>query len=351
MKCNNCGSFVSEDVMFCPICKSRLQPKVPWEEKADFQEISLKSESLYEDPALTEENTLEGVKDREYSYPNYENYYNEPGMYDGTPKEKENTSPLKKNLGLIIAASSLFVLIVILFVLAFFTDTFTGVFNADTSSKEDKSLLCSICDKEIDDGEEYCTDCTKKYSCDYCENVSLQTEDGFCENCAIEYRCTSCDKVDKSVKEGYCEECADKEECKAEGCKNRVSKGYYCNECIEAFFGKDEDIICSYCDKKIKAREVFVIDTYGSPYCDECDTKKYCTICGGYVEKDESGDKCVYCSQIQCLFCNKGITDVSEAIKDTSGYYYCSDCDTGYYCKKCKAPVSEGKEYCFKCTE
>ena len=311
-------------------------------------------------------------------------------------KPKGNSSEFKP---LIITLICVIVLSVTFLVLYLGTDIFARTAN------------CGVCATEIDKSEQFCEICSEKYKCDGCGNIDATVEagfceacfntnvckgcreffdvldEGFCDGCIDEYTCRECGAVSEDVVENYCKKCVKKYTCKAcDAIDESVKKGY-CFECRETLTCKDcerisENTIEGYCEKCILNHTCqnceAIAEVIKNGYCEECIKNHICIICGefkdqlanGYCDDCHDDYNCKTCGKIdlstkadgicddcknkvnakniKCSSCSRE-TSKEKAYKSQNGKYYCSSCVTGYYCTKCKAPVSSGRKLCVDC--
>ncbi len=323
MKCSKCGMILKDDLLFCPLCKNKMQESnVSVSEFRDVEDFRVTSPYVEENNCYLESDGCE-----------------ELSVYRKTEKKSSSSSTwltvlIAVALGLIVTIAAAIIII--------------GLYTGE-GEKADVKYICETCSAEMNEDVKNCDECIKNYSCKICNAVSKKVENDFCPDCVVEYTCIHCDKVDESVKEGYCKECAEELACKSSDCDTIVEKGYYCDECIDSLVGDKLANGCRLCKSTLKNDEIFLIDTYGNPYCLGCDTGKYCSSCNGYIEILGNDDVCIDCAEYSCFSC-KDVLEKSEIkVTDKNGNHYCSSCDTSYYCSYCGAPVNSRRSKCKAC--
>jgi len=361
MKCPKCGRELSGDLLFCPGCGSKVTESV-YSPDDGFKdsETSGKIEETRHIPRVDVpyyEDSLQGVEeyndDMYYGEAEYEPEdrvpYYEASTYSGRLKGR-NDKGRKSNTWLIVIAAILAAAVVVSVIFLFASGGVNSKKENSQSETPADAYTCGICGNETDNNEGYCKKCKEEYTCVKCGKISKETKDAYCADCTVEYTCRECEKLDDEVKDGYCEDCRDRMKCKGSGCNAVVENGYYCDDCVSELVSAENKGVCFWCEKKISNEEVFLIDTYGSPYCLDCDTGKYCTECNGYLESGSTKNVCVFCAEFYCSDCGKVLELDDVSVTDNNGKYYCADCNTGFYCSNCGAPVTEGESVCTDCS-
>ena len=368
MKCVFCGKVINDDLIFCPYCGR----KVVLPETAQTGHIPPEGENKPPYPAASyepvhsqEQNYSSGYNDDEedmlyYDDDEYDDYtqdnddalfYDKKSpMYNGY-RSRNHKKQSKANVGLIVLAVVL--ALAVAGVTCWLLISTLADKSDDTSKEKDNTAVevynCSICEKEMTTDKKYCDDCVDEYTCEICGQVSESTENGYCDDCSVEYKCRACNKVDASVNEGYCEDCFSDLKCKGSGCDNVVTSGYYCNTCIKSKVSGSKK--CFVCNEKLDDSAIYLIDTNGNPYCKDCDTGRYCTKCSGYLTDSASGDVCSGCITFNCAKCGRTLTESEIVVKDDNNKNYCDNCDTGFYCETCGAPIKNNETKCKNCSE
>lgn len=324
MKCPKCGMIINEDLMFCPGCKSRVDSVVTYEEP-DFIHNDMSVYDPYEDDGA--------------DYIVEDEYYDEVTSYRKSSAKKKASDTwltvlIAVGLGIIVTVAAAFIII--------------GSQSREGGS-EGNTHSCALCSVKLDSDAKHCDECVSKYSCTICNKVAKDVKEGFCPDCAIEYTCVHCKNVDSTVKDRYCKKCAEELKCKTKDCDAIVEKGFYCNECVDNLIDEEYGKICFVCDSPLKNAEIFLIDTYGIAYCEDCDTGKYCTNCNGYLDEASTDDVCLYCAQYFCYICEDILEQGEVAVTDKNGRYYCASCDTNHYCNNCGAPIKSSRTKCKSC--
>ncbi len=340
MICSNCGAQLGEGLKFCPYCGTTV---------LDYN-LEQNDASLYQTQEFAQE-TSEISKNNEFGMYNRgikteekQTYYEEePQMYKSSYQNIKKQP--QKNIWLIVGAVVLSIAVITVGILLLVLGSWDK-----NDAKNNEEYNCKICGEETDNKEEYCDDCIEDYGCKYCdaviEDISI---DGFCEDCKVEYTCRACDKVDEEVEDGYCPDCAEDMKCKGKGCKEIVEEGHYCADCIDSLLNEEYDGLCFACSDHMDTEDIFLIDTLGYAYCEDCDTGNYCSKCNAYIEKYDDDDVCFFCAEHACFNCSEVLETSEIYVTDDYGNDYCEDCDAGYYCESCGAPVRRNRTYCNEC--
>ena len=316
MICHFCGREINEDLLFCPGCGKKVTQTPPKAEPESVYHDAVREIEPLEEEILYTDNDNYDIADEdeyipdEYKIETYNGqeeddslYYDKTSVYLRKRQAKRKKS--SSNTWIIVLAAVLAALVVVMAIFLFTTGTVLPDVQISDGEFIDHADGCAICKGSVKEGEKFCDKCKDSFTCEICRDVKKSTKNGYCEDCTEEYTCRNCDKVSDEVEDGYCKECSKKLRCKNPGCTEVVDDGYYCDSCIDRLISAENKGRCFVCEKSIDNDEVFLIDTYGSPYCLDCDTGKYCTECNGYLESGSTKNVCVFCAEFYCSDCGK----------------------------------------------
>jgi len=383
MRCNNCQKEFPDDSMFCPYCGSGIaNSNQSGQFNENYQNNQRLSEPTFNNGYNVEQmpteytaapvtNMPETNFETPYAAPSFNPYENVPDY--GSPVTRKK----KKSVGKVIA---IVILVLILIVAGVFAFLYFGT-NVFGDGK------CDSCDGKISKFDDYCSECVEKLTCKVCGKFDVSTVSGCCDACR---KCKSCDA---NIKTGfYCAECID-----------NLDGGFLtsCVGCTIKYYLQNgsKDIYSYIQTSSLTPDKIYLIDKEGNFYCKDCETKKNCEICGGFISEDDDDSICLICAGLDnsnshklCDFCAMEVVDrendycpaceklrtcskcdeklknddddkicsycaeyycskCDEVLKENEAAYeyefdgyvsrYCKECDTGKYCEDCKEPLNE----------
>ena len=356
MKCEKCGHDNFRDNKFCSDCGNPLfKGKITYSDDVTSENISGQRSYV---PVLTKESEehceipdsrdcddnkgdTQVLHDADRFNDSYRREIVQPVVKVKKRHEKKKTNTLK-----ILLVIFLIVVICCASVLALFL--FTDIFGKN----------CSLCDAEFDNEGDYCLSCVENYTCMDCKTVEKTVKNGYCEKCIENHVCAACGNIGNDVIKGFCNKCIGSYTCL--NCKTvdfDVEEGY-CVECTKLHIcikckEFNETLNEGYCDEckgLLTCKDCGLFDeNMEDNYCEACKPDHLCDVCGKVADKIRNG-YCPDCAQRnyvagKCFECRKTLNKTISYM-DKDDFYYCEECDTGFYCDRCGAPVASAGAKC-----
>ena len=243
--------------------------------------------------------------------------------------------------GVLIAVICAFIAVIVAAIIVIFV-----LLSGGSKKEPETKYICALCDNEVEKDQQYCKECEKSKFCKICEK-SIKEGTKFCDKCKEKHSCKSCGVV-KDYIEKYCVSCEEKlPECKL--CKkNFEGNEKYCDDCITEY--NVENISCFGCHRPMGDESNYYIAKRSElVFCSQCDSGDYCASCDNPIADGNSdGTNCFSCKVYDCFSCGKPVTGKTAICLTDDGYAFCADCETGYQCNRCMAPIESG-EKCAAC--